>query len=56
VISRHPHFEMRHLWYLSVATVTLQMVVNLALLHREFGRKLKLFDVPVAPPAPIQNA
>jgi putative MATE family efflux protein len=53
VISRHPHFEMRHLWYLSVATVTLQMVVNLALLHREFGRKLKLFDVPVAPPAPI---
>ena len=45
MISRHPHFQMRHLWYLSVSTVSLQMFVNLALLHREFGRKLKFSEV-----------
>jgi putative MATE family efflux protein len=52
LISRHPHFEMRHLWHLSVAAVTLQMVVNIALLHREFGRKLKFSDAAVVVPAP----
>jgi len=53
VISRHPHFQMRHLWYLSVAAVSLQLLVNLALLQREFGRKLHRSEVPVAPPAPV---
>jgi putative MATE family efflux protein len=40
VMSLRPGFQMRHLWYLSVATVSLQMLVNVALLHREFRRKL----------------
>ena len=53
-ISRHPHFQMRHLWYLSVATVSLQMIVNLALLEREFRRKLRFDESPTAPPAPMQ--
>jgi MATE family, multidrug efflux pump len=39
-LSRQPGFETRTLWYLSVASVTLQLAVNLWLLHREFGRKL----------------
>jgi putative MATE family efflux protein len=42
-LSHRPGFEMRELWHLSVATVALQMVVNLALLRWEFGRKLR-FD------------
>ncbi len=40
VLSRQPGFEMRHVWYLSVASVTVQLGLNLWLLHREFGKKL----------------
>jgi len=40
LISHQPWFELHHLWYLSVATVAAQLVVNLALLRREFRRKL----------------
>jgi Na+-driven multidrug efflux pump len=43
VMSFQPGYQMRQLWYLSVATVSLQMLVNLGLLRREFGRKLN-FD------------
>ena len=42
-VSGRPGFELRHLWYMSVATVGLQAAMNLALLYREFGRRLK-FD------------
>lgn len=38
--SRQPGFEMRYLWYLSVASVTIQLGLNLWLLQREFARKL----------------
>ena len=38
--SRQPGFKTEYLWYLSVASVTIQMAVNLLLLRREFGRKL----------------
>ena len=31
---------MRHVWYLSVASVTIQLGLNLWLLHREFAKKL----------------
>ena len=44
VMSLRPGFQMRHLWYLSVATVSLQMLVNIALLQREFRRKLNFSD------------
>jgi len=40
VLSRLPGFSIRAVWYLSVATVAVQAVINLALLHRELGRKL----------------
>ena len=39
-LSQKPSFQMRYVWYLSVAAVTVQLCLNLWLLHREFGRKL----------------
>jgi len=44
-LSRLPHFTLMQVWYLSVATVTLQALTSLALLRREFRRRL------CAPPA-----
>jgi len=40
LLSRQPHFELVKVWYLSVATVSLQAVTSLTLLMREFRRKL----------------
>ena len=40
LLSRQPHFSLTEVWYLSVATVTLQALTSLALLVREFRRKL----------------
>jgi len=39
-LSTRPGFALNEVWYLSVATVTLQMLTSLALLMREFRRKL----------------
>lgn len=39
-LARQPWFELPHLWILSVTTVTLQAVLSLLLLRREFRRKL----------------
>jgi len=38
----------RHVWYLSVASVTIQMALNLWLLHREFAKKLSFAASPEA--------
>lgn len=40
VLSRHPGFMLRWIWYLSIASSTLQMVLNLLLLRREFNLRL----------------
>jgi putative MATE family efflux protein len=40
LLSRRPGFELWQVWYLSVASVTLQLVANVWLLHREFERRL----------------
>lgn len=48
-LSSRPGFELRHLWYLSVATVLLQMTLSLLLLRREYGRRLA-GAAPAAPP------
>jgi putative MATE family efflux protein len=50
LMSRLPQFTLVHVWYLSVATVTLQALTSLALLLREFRRKLS------APPAATGGA
>ncbi len=34
------HFELRHLWYLSVCTVSVQAVISLCLLQRQFRQRL----------------
>jgi putative MATE family efflux protein len=48
-LSRRPGFELWELWYLSVATVTVQLCVNVWLLHREFTKKLAPAAVQGAP-------
>lgn len=45
LLSQLPHFSLRQVWYLSVATVTLQALTSLVLLMREFRRRL---DAPGA--------
>jgi putative MATE family efflux protein len=46
-LSRQPHFELVHVWYLSVCSMFLQALVSFALLRREFRRKLtSLAQVP----------
>ncbi len=39
-MAARPGFTLRRLWFLSVATVTIQVVVSLVLLHREFRHRL----------------
>jgi len=40
-LSGRPGFELEHLWYLSVATVTVQAALSLTLVLREFGKRLQ---------------
>ena len=49
-MSRQPHFEMIHVWYLSVASVGLQAAFSLWLVRREF--RLRLIAAPQPIPAP----
>ena len=51
VLSQRPGFEMRHVWYLSVASVTLQLFANLWLLRREI--RLRLPEPALGPPQPV---
>ena len=48
LMSRMPGFELRWLWYLTVASVTLQMLMNLLLLRREFRLRLNYEAAPAA--------
>lgn len=41
-LSHQPGFEIRHLWYVSVATVTLQALLSLWLLRRELRARLAM--------------
>ncbi len=50
LISRRPGFQLWEVWYLSVASVTIQLIVNLWLLRREFLRKLAPLAEPLASP------
>jgi putative MATE family efflux protein len=40
LLAEAPGFELRWVWYISVAAVFVQLVMNLLLLRREFGRRL----------------
>jgi Na+-driven multidrug efflux pump len=48
-MSQRPGFQIEHMWYLSVATNTLQALLSLWLVRMQFRRKLEL--IPVAAPA-----
>lgn len=41
VLSKDPRFQLNWIWYLSVASVLMQLVLSLLLLRREFGRRLR---------------
>jgi putative MATE family efflux protein len=51
LVSWQPHFELRHLWYLSVFSTALQALASLALLQRELRRRLPSLEIPQAEPA-----
>jgi MATE family, multidrug efflux pump len=40
LLSQRPGFQLRWIWYLSVASVILQLAFSLLLLRREFNRRL----------------
>ena len=40
LLSRLPGFQLHWIWYLSVVAITVQLVLNLLLLRREFRRRL----------------
>jgi putative MATE family efflux protein len=40
ILSHTPGFQIRHVWYLSVASILFQACVNLLLLRREFRKRL----------------
>jgi putative MATE family efflux protein len=54
-LARRPSFQPRQLWYLSVASVTIQLGVSLWLLHREFARRLPASAEAVAAPAAAET-
>lgn len=57
-LSRHPGFEMRHLWYAALTATGIQTVLSLWLLRREFARKLggAALAAPIASPAAVESA
>jgi Na+-driven multidrug efflux pump len=53
-MHNRPGFQLQHLWYLSIATVTLQAFVSVSLLHRAWMKKVaagRAAAVPVVTPA-----
>jgi putative MATE family efflux protein len=48
-LSKQPGYELRQLWYLSVATVTLQMFASVLLLRRQWQRRLRVAPAVAMP-------
>jgi putative MATE family efflux protein len=58
LLARLPSFQLRWVWYLSVASVFVQMTLNLLLLRREFRLRLNwpAAQTPTAPlPGPVDS-
>ena len=47
LLARQPGFQIRYVWYLSVASQVLQACINLLLLRRELRKKLVFEEIPV---------
>ena len=56
LLARLPGFRLTWIWYLSVASITLQMVLSLLLLRREFRQRLQPEPVLTAAPATLTAA
>jgi putative MATE family efflux protein len=56
LLSQRAGFQIREVWYMSVATVAVQAVLNVGLLQREFGRRLKFDAAPGGASAPAAAA
>jgi len=52
ILSRMPGFQLHWIWWLSVATIVVQVAVSLAFLKREFDRKLAFASAPASIPTP----
>ena len=52
VLSSHPSFEMRHVWYLSVAAVIIHMAILVWLVHRQFNERLGTAPLAAGAAAP----
>jgi Na+-driven multidrug efflux pump len=50
-LSSRPQFQLRQLWYLSVATTLVQMCTSWLLMRREFEKKLRAVQAPAVPAA-----
>jgi len=51
-LSKQPSFEMRHVWYLSVASVLIHMAVLVWLVHRQFAERLVTAPLAAGAAAP----
>ena len=52
LLARQPGFQIKYVWYLSVASQVFQAGVNLLLLRREMRRKLVFEEMPMGAVAP----
>jgi len=52
VLSSQPSFEMRHVWYLSVGSVFVHMVILVWLVHRQFHERLTTMPLAAGAAAP----
>jgi len=52
LLSLRPGFEIREVWYLSVASTAAQAILILVILQREFRRRLAFEPAPLAVPLP----
>jgi putative MATE family efflux protein len=50
-MSSRPGFRIEHIWYLSVATTTLQMLLSLWFVRQQFRLKLAMIESPAQPVA-----
>jgi hypothetical protein len=47
ILTRSPGFQLNWIWYLSAASIVVQLAMSLLLLRREFARRLDFTSVSV---------
>ena len=52
LLAQRPGFQIKYVWYLSVASQVLQAAINLLLLQRELRKKLVFDEIPLGAVAP----